>query len=74
MWCRPLILCLLAALPLFSQPKRFDAAQVERGRAQFKSSCGFCHGDDATGNRGGKHIPFTVPTELLQAWGVNWVA
>jgi cytochrome c oxidase cbb3-type subunit 3 len=24
---------------------------VERGRAQFKSSCGFCHADDATGNR-----------------------
>jgi cytochrome c oxidase cbb3-type subunit 3 len=24
---------------------------VERGRSQFKSSCGFCHGDDATGNR-----------------------
>ena len=25
-------------------------------------------------DRGGKRIPFTVPTELLQAWGVNWVA
>ena len=24
--------------------------------------------------RGGKRIPFTVPTELLQVWGVNWVA
>jgi hypothetical protein len=24
--------------------------------------------------RGGKRIPFSVPTELLQAWGVNWVA
>src|ERR1700689_5505840 len=24
---------------------------VERGKAQFKSSCGFCHADDATGNR-----------------------
>ena len=24
--------------------------------------------------RGGKRIPFTIPTELLQAWGVNWVA
>jgi cytochrome c oxidase cbb3-type subunit 3 len=23
-----------------------------RGRTVFKSSCGFCHGDDATGNRG----------------------
>ncbi len=26
-------------------------AAVERGRKQFVSSCGFCHGDDATGNR-----------------------
>jgi hypothetical protein len=24
--------------------------------------------------RGGKRIPFTIPTELLQEWGVNWVA
>jgi cytochrome c oxidase cbb3-type subunit 3 len=31
---------------------RLDPAQVERGRLEFKSSCGFCHGDDATGNRG----------------------
>jgi cytochrome c oxidase cbb3-type subunit III len=28
-----------------------DAAAVERGRALFKSSCGFCHGEDATGSR-----------------------
>ncbi len=28
-----------------------DTAAVERGRKQFVSSCGFCHGDDATGNR-----------------------
>jgi cytochrome c oxidase cbb3-type subunit 3 len=28
-----------------------DPAAVERGRKQFVSSCGFCHGDDATGNR-----------------------
>src|ERR1700683_3418821 len=41
--------CLLLALTLRGQV--FDATQVERGRAQFKSSCGFCHGDDATGNR-----------------------
>lgn len=26
-------------------------ASIERGKAGFKSSCGFCHGDDATGNR-----------------------
>jgi cytochrome c oxidase cbb3-type subunit 3 len=37
---------------LFGQnPAGVDTAQVERGRAQFKSNCGFCHGDDATGNR-----------------------
>ena len=28
-----------------------DAAMVDRGRALFKSSCGFCHGNDATGSR-----------------------
>ncbi len=28
-----------------------DPSAVERGRALFKSSCGFCHGDDATGSR-----------------------
>jgi cytochrome c oxidase cbb3-type subunit III len=28
-----------------------DQAAVERGQAQFKSSCGFCHGEDATGSR-----------------------
>lgn len=29
----------------------FDPASVARGKAQFKSSCGFCHGEDATGSR-----------------------
>ncbi len=28
-----------------------DAAAAERGHALFKSSCGFCHGNDATGAR-----------------------
>jgi cytochrome c oxidase cbb3-type subunit 3 len=28
-----------------------DLAAVERGHAEFKSSCGFCHGEDATGSR-----------------------
>jgi cytochrome c oxidase cbb3-type subunit 3 len=31
---------------------RPDAAAVARGRKEFISSCGFCHGNDATGNRG----------------------
>ena len=29
-----------------------DPAAAERGHALFKSSCGFCHGNDATGERG----------------------
>lgn len=28
-----------------------DQGAVERGRAEFKSTCGFCHGNDATGSR-----------------------
>jgi len=44
---------LAASTALFAQPgqPKFDAAAVQRGAAEFKSSCGFCHGDDATGNR-----------------------
>jgi cytochrome c oxidase cbb3-type subunit 3 len=30
---------------------RPDPAAVERGRKEFVSACGFCHGNDATGNR-----------------------
>ena len=29
-----------------------DPAAVQRGQALFRSSCGFCHGEDATGGRG----------------------
>lgn len=41
------------ALPAVAYAPRetLDPAVVERGRKQFVSSCGFCHGDDATGNR-----------------------
>src|SRR5436190_3013721 len=28
-----------------------DPAAIERGRVAFVASCGFCHGNDATGNR-----------------------
>src|SRR5579863_7648866 len=28
-----------------------DPAAAERGRKDFIASCGFCHGNDATGNR-----------------------
>jgi cytochrome c oxidase cbb3-type subunit III len=49
---RVIALAALAACALRAQPPRKpDSAVVERGRSQFKSSCGFCHGDDATGNR-----------------------
>ena len=42
-----ILACLVPALAQTT----FDSASVERGRSQFKSSCGFCHGEDATGNR-----------------------
>jgi cytochrome c oxidase cbb3-type subunit 3 len=45
------LVSLLFCVPALAQPQHFDAASVERGRAAFKSSCGFCHGEDATGNR-----------------------
>ena len=51
-WAGTAIWC-AAAMTAAAQPRapEADRAAVERGRAQFKSSCGFCHGDDATGNR-----------------------
>jgi cytochrome c oxidase cbb3-type subunit III len=33
------------------EPSKADTAAADRGHAEFKSSCGFCHGEDATGNR-----------------------
>jgi cytochrome c oxidase cbb3-type subunit 3 len=53
-WYAAVILAPLVFAPLADgQPTapQFDMAAVQRGRAQFKSSCGFCHADDATGNR-----------------------
>src|SRR5487761_2780551 len=48
-------LSILMALALpavtYAARENFDPAVVERGKKQFVSSCGFCHGDDATGNR-----------------------
>jgi cytochrome c oxidase cbb3-type subunit 3 len=51
-WARTALWC-AAAVIAAAQPRapEFDRTAVERGRTQFKSSCGFCHGDDATGNR-----------------------
>src|SRR5947209_7084320 len=40
---------------------RPDPAAVERGRKEFISSCGFCHGNDATGNR----APDLIRSSLL---------
>ncbi len=51
------LLALIPALAQHPQPPpskrvpKFDMAAVARGHADFKSSCGFCHGDDARGNR-----------------------
>ena len=33
-------------------PTPEERAAIDRGRAQFQQSCGFCHGADATGARG----------------------
>jgi cytochrome c oxidase cbb3-type subunit 3 len=37
--------------PMPRQQATEDPAAVERGQALFRSSCGFCHGNDATGSR-----------------------
>ncbi len=37
--------------PMPRQQGAEDPAALERGRALFGSSCGFCHGNDATGSR-----------------------
>src|SRR5438093_13275722 len=50
----PKFICALAALLLSSTAAaadRPDPAAVERGRKEFIAGCGFCHGNDATGNR-----------------------
>jgi cytochrome c oxidase cbb3-type subunit 3 len=37
--------------PTASQTAKGDPVVVERGHSLFKSNCGFCHGEDATGSR-----------------------
>lgn len=51
MLCTRLVLATLisALLCLGAAP---DPKAVERGKKQFESACGFCHGNDATGSRG----------------------
>jgi cytochrome c oxidase cbb3-type subunit 3 len=45
------VLVVLIAAPALANDNP-DPAAVERGRQAFIASCGFCHGNDATGNRG----------------------
>ncbi len=58
-------LLLAAALPAISQtsranragaPRTYDPASVERGRATFVATCGFCHGSNATGGEKGPDL------------------
>jgi cytochrome c oxidase cbb3-type subunit 3 len=37
-------------------PQEYPPAQIEEGRAQFASQCGFCHGRDAAGGTGGTDL------------------
>ncbi len=53
-------LCVAAAAASASAQK-FDPQLVQRGKTEFKSSCGFCHGDDATGSR----APDLIRSSLL---------
>jgi cytochrome c oxidase cbb3-type subunit 3 len=47
-------ICFLLAPRNFAAGPQLNSSDpaVERGREQFKESCGFCHGPDATGARG----------------------
>ena len=42
--------------PASKVPQEYSAAQVEAGRTQFASQCGFCHGRDAAGGAGGTDL------------------
>src|SRR6266567_8862935 len=44
------LLTLVALTPAHANDSP-DPAAIERGRKAFIASCGFCHGNDATGNR-----------------------
>src|SRR5262245_24076665 len=37
-------------------PQDYPPSQIEAGRAQFTSQCGFCHGRDAAGGTGGTDL------------------
>jgi cytochrome c oxidase cbb3-type subunit 3 len=42
--------------PQTKVPQEFPEAQIEAGRTQFASQCGFCHGRDAAGGAGGTDL------------------
>jgi len=42
--------------PQTKVPQDYPAAQIEAGRPQFASQCGFCHGRDAAGGAGGADL------------------
>jgi cytochrome c oxidase cbb3-type subunit 3 len=42
--------------PQTKTPQEYPAAQIEAGRTQFASQCGFCHGRDAAGGAGGTDL------------------
>src|SRR5688572_31763564 len=42
--------------PQTKSPQEYPAAQIEAGRTQFASQCGFCHGRDAAGGAGGTDL------------------
>src|SRR3990167_2329888 len=47
--------------PQTNVPQDYPAAQIEAGRTQFASQCGFCHGRDAAGGAGGTDRPRSPP-------------
>jgi mono/diheme cytochrome c family protein len=48
--------CTLAFADDPTAPPKFDPASVERGKQNFASTCGFCHGSRATGGEKGPDL------------------
>jgi mono/diheme cytochrome c family protein len=48
--------CTLAFADDPTAPPKFDPASVERGKQNFASTCGFCHGSKATGGEKGPDL------------------
>ena len=62
--CRACLLApFLLASQLHAQPEaipKFDSAAIERGKAAFIGSCGFCHGSNARGGEKGPDLVRSV--------------